>query len=713
VVAALSGLLGNDASPLIYGWLALALLDIVFTSGWKRMLSGHGEDADFTPPPAGGVVMTGSISSTVTLDYDAGTAEKTYAPGGFVRALYRLSFQAPFPYSSNLAAVDAARHRRSVIGLLTEYWYGENLVAQALDVRHEPDGTIVLVSELVRGTAPRDLPRAKALLADLTERFLDSGLPSWQVASYNPRSIGNLIEREDGSFRIIDLESNLVTPILPPKAAVRAIRAGLYPSFDEIDTDRLDAYLAENCESLTARLGEAQAVRLFAAASDYARAQQAWHAGEPRVASKLLRFAFRLIDVPSWWRAVQRLTASGENLAENFTTAGIAAWEDEGRLTAEEADRIRASLALPEVASATAGLGAHMAMSVPLRFPLGSIARSAWTLSLRAKGEWDALRGRASASSARQVHSLPVAIVAGIPGLGTFAYTLAKPLRQQRALGAIALDQLLRHVSMRAYRGFHLDTLTLWMAQSQPVAFAGSLMSRAPGRLRALGGTLAIASGAFFVNAALISAAVALDTPEGSTTAEVARNLLFVELAIAGAAGLFAFRNYWRQPANLGDLNEAAGMFLWGFGSLFIIAAGIDYGLGVHEMLFGFTAEHFNVFPLLTDPSEHLIVLGYATIAIPVLVLLRHELTSSRASATWLSVALISGVLLVTSASLQPFGDRATIAQALTGGALLVAFGSRFVETLPACQSARAVGSRSKIWSLEFVCIAGSPHVHG
>ena len=76
-------------------------------------------------------------------------------------------------------------------------------------MRREPDGRITFVSELVRGTGPRDVAGARALLAELTERFTESGLPVWQVGSYNPRSIGNLIEREDGKFRIIDLESNL------------------------------------------------------------------------------------------------------------------------------------------------------------------------------------------------------------------------------------------------------------------------------------------------------------------------------------------------------------------------------------------------------------------------------------------------------------------------------------------------------------------------
>ena len=36
------------------------------------------------------------------------------------------------------------------------------------------------------------------MLRRLTARFLDAGLPSWQVGHYNPRALGNLIEREDG-----------------------------------------------------------------------------------------------------------------------------------------------------------------------------------------------------------------------------------------------------------------------------------------------------------------------------------------------------------------------------------------------------------------------------------------------------------------------------------------------------------------------------------
>ena len=143
------------------------------------------------------------------------------------------------------------------------------------------------------------------MLRRLTERFLEAGLPSWQVGYYNPRAIGNLIERADGSYRIIDLESNLVTPFLPPAAAIRAIRTGQFPSFDDIDVARLRAYLDARREALAQSLDAAELARLGAAVEAYAEAAGRWHAGEPRWASRALRLAFRLVDLPTWLRAAR------------------------------------------------------------------------------------------------------------------------------------------------------------------------------------------------------------------------------------------------------------------------------------------------------------------------------------------------------------------------------------------------------------------------
>ncbi len=236
----------------------------------------------------------------VHLDYDRGTAEKIYLPTRFVRLLYRLSFQGPFPYTDNAPALEAARLRRTIAGLLTKAWFGDNMVAQALDVRLEEDGRYTLVTELIRGTEPKDPRHAKLMLRQLTARFLDAGLASWQVGHYNPRALGNLIEREDGSYRIIDLESNLVTPIMPPGAAARAARRVQYPSFDDIDMPRLQQYLETNHQELATVLGPEDTARLLNAAAAYGREQRAWQGGEPRIPGKLLGLALALVDVPHW-----------------------------------------------------------------------------------------------------------------------------------------------------------------------------------------------------------------------------------------------------------------------------------------------------------------------------------------------------------------------------------------------------------------------------
>ena len=492
-------------------WGAVATFDVLAVLA-LRAVSGT---ADEHPPvPAnGGVVMTGSISSTVKLDYDRGTAEKIYEPTRFVKLLYRLSFQAPFPYADNIAALEAARHRRTVAGLLTKFWFGENMVAQALDVRPESDGRYTFVTELVRGTEPKNPQRAKATLRKLTARFLEAGLPTWQVGHYNPKAIPNLLERDDGSYRIIDLESNLVTPFMPPAALISAIRVGQYPSFDDIDVNRMFAYLVEHREEIIGALGREQAHELFDAAESYATAQGEWFGGEARIPSKVLRFAFRLVDVPTWVRAIRRMTSGSQQLADNFIHAGIGDWATEGHIEDREADRLHDALATPEIASVTANLGAHMALSIPLRFPLGSLARTIWTIVNRAKAEWRALRHKGSATMARQVHTVPVALMGLVPGFGAGAYLLAKPLRAHRALAVIVFDRLLRKVPARLYWRLHLAALLTWFARPAVKASRPSVRAIVPAtreRLGAVNGHWRLVATVLAVNATVLAVAAVL-----------------------------------------------------------------------------------------------------------------------------------------------------------------------------------------------------------
>ena len=117
-----------------------------------------------------GIVTTGSISSTVELDFDRGTAHKTYEPPAWVRALYRIAFQAPFPYTSNHAALEAARQRRIITGLLTKFWFGRDVVSPVLDIHDEQDERHGFVTKLVRGDEPKDRRSARKFLGELTDR---------------------------------------------------------------------------------------------------------------------------------------------------------------------------------------------------------------------------------------------------------------------------------------------------------------------------------------------------------------------------------------------------------------------------------------------------------------------------------------------------------------------------------------------------------------
>src|SRR5919201_2817762 len=74
-------------------------------------------------------------------------------------ALYRLCYQAPFPYRATASAVWAAYYRRKVLRLLTEYWFGRPCVADALYVRWDAESkAFVLGTEYIAGHGPRLSP---------------------------------------------------------------------------------------------------------------------------------------------------------------------------------------------------------------------------------------------------------------------------------------------------------------------------------------------------------------------------------------------------------------------------------------------------------------------------------------------------------------------------------------------------------------------------
>ena len=652
-----------------------------------------GTIAGTTAEVMSGVVITGSISSTVELDYNQGTAHKTYEPPGWVRALYRLAFQAPFPYTSNHAALEAAGLRRRIAGLLTKFWFGQDLVSPVLDIHDEDDERHGFVTELVRGSAPRDKRRARQFLKDLTKRFLAAGLPTWQVTPYNPRAVGNLIEKEDGGYRIIDLESNLVAPLVPISGIVGAIRQGNFPAFDDIDSARLDAYLTEHSDEIAQELGEDDSLALRESTAAYEKAAEEWHRGETRLLTRALRLLLKLVDVPTWIRGLRRTTDSGQAKAEKFVRGGIDAWVNEGHLTVAEAARLRRTLRTPEVATVMKHLGAHIAMSVPLRFPLGSLARAGWTLTMRIKAEWAALRRKQDPGAARQVHTLLVAFLGLIPGFGAGAYLAAKPLRSNRALAVIATDQLLRKLPLRLYARLHMSALTTWYARPAAPKTSGrrrpTVREVASGaRIRAadlahhgrfVGSVLAVNAAVLVVGAVMY---VGFDSPVVFVEKGLMNSLDAAQLLLAGVFGLLAFSAFWRGRARQAPASEAAGIFFWGLSGLGLLAFAADDYFTLHEQVGLWIADNVGMLPLFTNNVDDVITLAFGLVGLGVLYLFRHELVARRHSSTLLIAGVAAAGLMVATdvyakGWLQPLEFPAQVSAV---GLLLLAYVMRYRE---------------------------------
>jgi hypothetical protein len=246
------------------------------------------------------VVHTGSISSNVDLDYKRGLAHKIYQPKRYVRLLYWLAFQAPFPYVENHAALQAAQQRRIIVDLLAKFWFGHDLVADVVDIEDIPIGGHDFITELVKGKQPPHKRKVWRFLKQMDEKFLEAGLPTWQVTPYNPHAITNFIETRDGTYRIIDLESSLVAFLYPLSGIVRLIRAGIFPSFDDIDVARLRDYVERHGDEIQEKLGDGYE-QLTEAIDSYEAAAEAWHDSEPRYLPRFLRRALRLIEAPKRW----------------------------------------------------------------------------------------------------------------------------------------------------------------------------------------------------------------------------------------------------------------------------------------------------------------------------------------------------------------------------------------------------------------------------
>lgn len=441
-------------SDVLGGYILGVLGPLIFIPLYHRLeqvrwVSAPRVGIDVPAPESPGAISAGSYGSAVVIEPSKGTATKYFDPPIMLRALYWLSFQKAFPYISNKDAIEAAVQRRRIAGLITKYWFGENLVAQITGVEWH-NGKAGLVTDYFSGGEPESNVEAWGFLSAVESLFEEAGLPGWQLNPHNPHAHTNLVRQPGGKFVIIDMESGFVTPF-PSRSLLRAsLKHGTLPVFDDIDFDRMRLFVKNRRSDLINTLGEAGHQELLDFIQKGEAAYLRWHKGEPRVWGRVIRWTYRALNIRADFAAARSGMAGAQHKAVSFLEQGLSRWETEGRITSEKATDVRTSLADPAVATALEHLGAHMMISVVFRFPFGSIIRVLWVLTFMVRASDAAIRRRPNASGGLAVHNPIVLVWAGLPGIGLIAYMFSKPLLKP-TLMRLALDQTLHSMPLRLY----------------------------------------------------------------------------------------------------------------------------------------------------------------------------------------------------------------------------------------------------------------------
>jgi hypothetical protein len=380
---------------------------------------------------------------TSTIIFNGKTVSKIYRPGFLPRAIYWLAFQAEFPYMRNEAALRAAVLRRNLIGMFTEYWYGSNHVAKAIGV-DRIGNRFAITSEFVKGSEPEDRDSAKAFLRDLASRFESAGFPTWQIDPLQPRATDNVLVTEDGGFRVVDLESGLVSPLASVKTWRRAFRRGQVPIYDDVFFDVTRAYVDHHEADMRSQMGNAWVNELRYMLNATQTETQKWHDSEPRIWSRLLG---RKRQTDESAAAVQRWVI-------DWFDDAIDDWREEERITDAKRRELRAKVRSQQFAAVMPHFAVHLGSSALLRFPLGTIVRASYTGFHMAKAALDYSRGRIDRSERQKrmgIHSPLVLLISAIPGFGAFAYLASRPVRSDHLLLRIGLDAMLQKIPARLY----------------------------------------------------------------------------------------------------------------------------------------------------------------------------------------------------------------------------------------------------------------------
>ena len=417
-----------------------------------------------SPQAPNGIKIAHSIASTVYLDPLAGTAAKEYDPPLFIRALHRLSFQAPFSYQHNRDSLEAAAAKRVVVGLLTKHWFGRDMVAKFYEIRESQKG-YQFVTEFVSGAEPASNMEIEDTLSELYAYFQQVGLSTWQIAPGNPHAYSNFIKTPQGEMKLIDLESALVSISYPWQELRAALRDGYFPTFDDVDFQKMRSYVQNNAQELTESLGRAGFAELEGAIQDAERFTQTWKESEPHIWGRLARRIYRILDVSRLLKGIRSRLDGAETMAMSFVSGAIDRWERDGQIDSEQAASLRHTMSTSEAQTLMKHMGAHLVLSVVIAIPipgLRSAARFSWTLAFRLKALVARVRGKITKEEyqvARSIHSVPVMLVALVPAIGAIGYAVSDTM-VKRGLGRMLLDQSAHKVPFGLYERLRLDRIT-------------------------------------------------------------------------------------------------------------------------------------------------------------------------------------------------------------------------------------------------------------
>jgi undecaprenyl-diphosphatase len=427
------------------------------------------------PETPDGKRIVHSIASNVYLDPEAGTAIKEYKPSLPIRALYRLAFQAPFPYQHSKEALEAAVAKRKIAGLLTKHHFGQDMVAKVYEIRNGGN-SYRFVTEFVSGTLPVSNKEIEGTLCHLYSYFQQVGLPTWQIAPGNPHAHSNFIRNTQGHLKLIDLESSLVSVSYPWKVLRAFLRDGYFPIFDDVDFLQLRGYVQNHAQELTESLGSTAFEELEQAIDSAEFYTRQWKESERRIWGRVARRAFRFLNVSNLIRGIRSRLDDAESMAKTFVYEAIDRWERNGQIDSERVASLRQMMSTSEVQTLIKHLGAHLVLSAVIVIPipgLRSAARFTWTLTFRLQALYALSRGRITREEyqiMRSIHSIPVILLSLVPGLGAIAYVVSDTILKE-SLGRTLVDQCAHKLPFGLYRRLGLARITTPQPQqlaSQP-----------------------------------------------------------------------------------------------------------------------------------------------------------------------------------------------------------------------------------------------------